>query len=271
MRSNSFSVLMAVYYRDDPALFFLALSSVYENSVMPSQLVLVQDGPVGEALTNVISSFQSRPGFQLVRINRNVGLAAALNEGLRYITSDFVFRADSDDINLPNRFATQLPLLIEGLDLVGSSILEIDRNSRPIAIRRPPLSASDIRVFVTKRNPFNHMTVAFRRSVVLRAGGYPNIHLKEDYALWATMIAGGASCQNIEEVLVHANAGLSMYKRRGGLRYVRSEIEMQTNLVRLGLQSFWSAVFVGCARSVVFLFPTSLRGFIYEKFLRNKA
>jgi glycosyltransferase involved in cell wall biosynthesis len=268
---NDFSVLMAVYRRDDPTLLHMALSSVYENSITPTQVVLVQDGPVGVALGKVIASFQQLAGFELVQLDTNVGLACALNEGLKYVSSEFVFRADADDINLKQRFATQLPLLKEGFDLVGSSILEVDQDSRPIATRCPPITAADIRIFVRKRNPFNHMSVAFRRSTVLSAGGYPNIHLKEDYALWAIMIAGGAACQNIDEVLVHANAGIGMYKRRGGLRYVLSELEMQNLLVRLGLQNVWSAIFVGCARSAVFLLPANLRGFIYEHFLRKKA
>lgn len=265
----SFSVLMAVYYKDDPSLFRMAVDSVYSNTLKPTAFVLVQDGPVGEDLSRAIAEFANREGFSLITLPVNKGLAFALNAGLRHITTPYVFRADADDYNLPNRFAKQLAVLTVGYDLVGASIMEIDKARKAIAIRSLPRSEDEIRRFVSKRNPFNHMTVAFRRSVVLDVGGYPEIFLKEDYALWASLLSNGAKAINLDEVLVHATAGPDMYKRRGGFKYVLSEIKMQSFLLKYGLQSIGGAVFFGLSRSIVFLLPSFVRGFIYERFLRK--
>lgn len=268
---QKFCVLMAVYSQDDPVLFNRALTSVYSNSLLPAQVVLVQDGPVGIAISDVITIFQNMPGFELIQLDQNRGLAFALNEGLKHLRHEYVFRADSDDINLFDRFEKQLPLIANGLDLLGSSVLEVDRQSKPLAIRMPPLDPCHIRSFLKWRNPFNHMTVVFRLSAVTRAGGYPIIHLKEDYALWATMISKGAICSNMPDVLVHACAGIDMYKRRGGIKYVRSEIAIQKLLIKLRLQTLFGGAIVGLLRSVVFLIPASFRGFIYENLLRKRA
>ena len=48
MKKNSlpFSVLMSVYYYDDPLFFEQALYSVFNQTVLPDELVLVVDGPI---------------------------------------------------------------------------------------------------------------------------------------------------------------------------------------------------------------------------------
>lgn len=94
--------------------------------------------------------------------------------------------------------------------------MEVDRTGRPIAIRKVPSTEKEIRKFICHRNPFNHMTVAFRRSIVSDLGGYPDIFLKEDYALWACMLSRGVKMTNLEYILVNATAGSEMYRRRGG-------------------------------------------------------
>jgi glycosyltransferase involved in cell wall biosynthesis len=265
----SFSVLMAVYYKDDPGLLRMAIDSIFANKLKPTTLVLVQDGPVGRDLSGLISRYQERQDFFLIKLPNNKGLANALNVGLKHITTPFVFRADADDYNLPDRFEKQIGLLKSGYDLVGGVIREIDRIGNSLAIRTVPTSQNQIRQLMSKRCPFNHMTVAYRRSVVVELGGYPDIFLKEDYALWALMFSSGAKMTNIDEILVNATAGPDMYKRRGGIKYVYSEIHMQKFLIKLGLQSSLGAIFIGLSRSMVFLMPVFLRAFIYEKFLRK--
>jgi glycosyltransferase involved in cell wall biosynthesis len=270
MRNIKISVLMAVYKGDDICLFRRALASAYANTTPPDELVLVADGPLTQCHNVVIAEFSIEPGFKLVPLAKNVGLARALNIGLQHVSYELVFRADSDDFNLPHRFARQLEVLNQGADVVGGGIIEVDEKGAAIALRELPRGSEEIRRFARRRNPLNHMTVAFRRQCVLDAGGYPEIHLKEDYALWALLLSRGAKLVNVEDVLVHASAGTKMYERRGGIRYVLSEIALQRHLLRCGLQNPFNALVVGCLRSLVFLMPASLRGIIYVKLLRSK-
>ena len=113
------------------------------------------------------------------------------------------------------------------------------------------------------------MTVVYRKSLVIGCGGYPDIHLKEDYALWGRMICDGARVSNMDEVLVDATAGLDMYRRRGGWRYVRSEIKLQIYLVRFGIKTVIEALVTGIFRSCIFILPATFRGNIYRIFLRT--
>lgn len=273
--AERFTVLMAVYHKDDPDQFDRALASVFANSLAPDAVLIVADGPLTEALDAVLARHQAQePTLKLHRLARNKGLAMALNEGLERIETEWVARADSDDLNRPDRFAKQATALAAAdgtLDLLGCAVQEIDPDGTPLAVRRTVSGHDTIRRFAARRNPFNHMTVWYRAALARQVGGYPNIHLKEDYALWASMMRAGARCENLPEVLVDAVTGEEMYRRRGGLKYAVAEIRLQRHLRSVGLKSAVQATFDGLARAAVFLMPAALRAFIYKHALRESA
>lgn len=271
---GGFTVLMAVYQKDDLALFERAVHSVYANTLPPDAFVLVVDGPVPQVLHNAIRSLQARYAIEVLPLPANVGLARALNAGLMQVRTKWVVRADADDYNVPDRFALQAAAVIQSgdsLDLVGGAIQEVEPDGRQLAVRRTVERHAEIRRYVAYRNPFNHMTVAYRTELALRCGSYPDIHLKEDYALWAQMLASGARALNLPDILVLATAGRDMYRRRGGRRYALAEITLQRHLVRVGLKSRLMALIQGLGRASVFLLPAEVRGWIYEKALRARA
>ena len=210
--------------------------------------------------------------IEWLRLKKNMGLAYALNEGLKYINYKWVVRADADDFNLHFRFAklASMVLLDNELKLIGSSILEVDTKGHPIASRNVPESENQIRRVIKIRSPFNHMAVAYRLDAVVKCGGYPNVYLREDYALWCKMIAMNMHARNTRDVLVHATADLQMYKRRSGFKYAFAELHMQSILIECGLQNRFFAYTLGFLRMIVFLSPNWLRAFIYIRFLRDR-
>jgi glycosyltransferase involved in cell wall biosynthesis len=268
---GGFTVLMAVYGKDDPRLFTKALASVFDNDLKPDNMVLVVDGPVPGALDRRVMAAGIDYAVEIIRLAKNESLATALNAGLVHIRTAWIVRADADDYNLPQRFRRLAELIRSNpeLDLAGSAVLELERDGSPVAIREMPSQHDDILRFIRRRNPFNHMTIACRRSLVEVCGGYPDIYCREDYALWAKMVKAGARCANLPEVLVHATAGKDMYRRRGGLRYVLAERDIQNHMVRLGLKSQLQGLLDGVARSSVFIAPVFLRRMIYETILRR--
>lgn len=266
-----FTVLMAVYKGDDSSLFSKALQSVFENTLPPKKVIVVADGILTVEIEAVLESFLHQKELLVIRSACNQGLAHALNMGLNSVKTEFTVRADSDDFNYPNRFQKLLSKLEAGYDLVGSHIIEVDRFGNKLAARNVPLNQEDITSFARKRNPFNHMAVGFRTKCVLSVGGYPKIHLKEDYALWVTLISNNYRVCNINEILVTATTGKDMYRRRGGFKYALAEIDIQIHLARSRLKSPLSAFLDGVLRSLIFLAPSSFREFVYINFLRTKV
>lgn len=267
---SDFSVLMAVYHKDDPSLFLMAIDSVFSNSLPPVKLIVVADGPLNDELNEILNIFLTRSDFYLIRLECNVGLANALNIGLKYVETKYTVRADSDDFNYPNRFSVLISTLESGFDLAGSSILEADKHGNEIAVRKMPFNHNEIVKFASRRSPFNHMSVGFRTKVVLDALGYPSIYLREDYALWAKLISRNVRVTNIDKILVRATTGVDMYRRRGGLKYTLGEIDLQLHLVSNGLKSPLMGFFDGILRGIVFLAPNRVREYAYINFLRSK-
>lgn len=269
---GGFTVLIAVYNNDNPTLFRMALDSIFQNDLRPDSVVLVVDGPVNISLEECISQFETNSEFKVIRLECNGGLYNALNVGLKYVNTSWVVRADSDDVNALNRFRKLSEKINEfrgKIDLVGSQILEHDEFGNPLSLRRVPQSHKELVRFIKFRNPFNHMSVAFKTEAVVQVGGYPAIEFKEDYALWAKMIADGATTYNLSDVTVNVTAGRSMVRRRGGISYAVSELKLQRLLLQLKLTSLPTAVFIGMVRSVIFLSPSVIRALFYKFFLRT--
>lgn len=268
---GGFTVLMAVYAKDDISLFERAVISVFENDLQPDAFILVVDGPVPDLLSDSIEYMKSEFGIEVVHLKENSGLAKALNVGFDLVRTEWIVRADADDFNNRSRFSSQAAFLNKSpsIDIFGGAIQEIDRSGNLVAVRRTVEHHDQIIKFAALRNPFNHMTVAFKAEFARRCGGYPNIYLKEDYALWASMLAAGAKTANMPDILVHATAGRDMYRRRGGMRYALAEIALQKHLTQVGLKSKYMAILHGFARSAVYVMPSLIRGLIYEKILRH--
>ena len=166
---------------------------------------------------------------------------------------------DADDVSLPHRFSVQLPLIESGADLVGAGLVEFaDDESEPGRLRVPPIGA------------FNHPTVVYRRSAVLKAGGYQFLPLLEDYWLFTRMIAAGATVANVAEPLVMYRVGSGAYDRRGGLRLLRSEIGLQRRLRREDFTTTRQMVRNLAVRGGYRLTPVQLRRLAYRRVFTSR-
>lgn len=182
-----YSVLMSVYKNDKASYLDLAVASMVNQTVKPHDVVVVCDGPLTSKLDACLNEWQKRLGdsLNIVRLPENHGLGYALNVGLLECGCDVVARMDADDISRPGRCETLLfKMSSERLDLVGGAIEEFDREPGDMgAVRMPPLTKQEIVVRLRARNPFNHVSVMFDRSVVEKAGGYEPFPWMEDYWL----------------------------------------------------------------------------------------
>lgn len=271
MSGAEFSLLLPVYAGDRPEYFLKAFSSTVDAQTRPpAQVVIVQDGPVPEALSDAVRQAIASTAVPTVHevIAENVGLAEALTRGLQLCDHDIVARMDADDISLPERFARQLPLIEAGLDVVGSGMLEfVDDMDTVVGTRVPPTDASRIAEYARFHVPFSHPTVVYRRSAVESAGGYRTLGRMEDYWLFARMLHAGAKMGNIAEPLVMYRVGAGAYARRGGLQQWRSEWELQRAMRRIGFTSRTQFARNLLVRGGYRFVPEAIRRFAYRRFI----
>ncbi len=265
-----FSVLISVYIKEKPDYLNRAMQSIWDDQhIKPNQIVLVQDGPLTIELKKILGYWKERLGniLVLIPLEKNVGLGDALNIGLSNCKYNLVARMDADDIAYPERFKDQIKYMQENTncDIVGSYVTEF--NSDPdsiISSRKVFCSHEEIVKHAKIKNPFNHPSVLYKKSVVVNAGGYKKFDGFEDYYLWVRMIISGARCSNLGAPLVNMRTGHSMLSRRGGLRYAINETKLQYKFLQLGFISIFQFSMNMLIRIPIRLIPNKLRALIYR-------
>lgn len=271
--TSPFTLLLPVYARDDPAQLVRAFrSAVDEQTLRPTEALIVRDGPIPEALAAVVDELiaTSPVPARLLPLPENVGLADALTAGLAACSHDVVARMDADDVALPERFAKQLALLDTGFDLIGSGLYEFeDDEAVTIGVRTPPTGEAHIKRYARFHDPFNHPTVVYRRAAVQAAGGYVPVGLMEDYWLFARMLASGARAENIPEPLVKYRVGAGAYARRGGLNQLQAELRLQRLMRGAGFTTPAEMIRNVVVRGGYRLVPEGLRKIAYRSLLQR--
>lgn len=272
--SIKFSVLMSLYYKEKASNLRECFDSLLNQTIKADEWVVVEDGVLTDELYKVLDEYQSKYPSLIKRypFKENRGLGLALRDGLIVCSNELVARMDTDDIARSDRFEKQLQMFKddETLDICGSHIKEFDGNIENIlAIRKVPITHEEIIKYQKKRDAFNHMTVMYKKSAVLKAGNYEHCPLMEDTYLWARMIVSGAKCKNVDDYLVFARTGHDMFERRGGWKYFK---KYKNGLKKVRKTKFISrtSYFISISiQFVVALVPNKLRSWIFIKLLRK--
>ena len=272
----TYTVLMSVYAEDSPEFLAEALKSIYEDQTRkPDQVVVVFDGPLWKAQTDVLNAF--RDGKEdivtFVELKRGMGLGDSLRVGTDYCTGDYIFRMDSDDISHPERFRIQAEYVEAhpDVDVLGTDIAEfresIDEDMR---VRACPKDHDDIVSMSRSRNPMNHVSVCIKRSALRKCGGYVRLLLLEDYYLWLRMIVGGAKLANLNQPLVYVRVGNGFEKKRGSRLRIEGWDYLQQYMVHNGLVSRFRALRNRAYIRGFVWTPTFVKKALYSTILRKK-
>lgn len=274
MENIKFSVAMCTYGKDNPQWLTVAVDSILNQSAVPSEVVLVVDGPVPDILDAVICKYEANPIFKVVRLEKNMGHGDARRISLENCSNQLVAIMDSDDISSPNRFEKQLALFAKdsSLAIVGGNITEFIGDPTNIVGKRVvPMNDNDIKEYLKYRCPMNLVTVMFKKTLIESVGGFIDWFCEEDYYLWIRMYLAGMKFANIPENLVNVRVGKDMYNRRGGIKYFKSEARLQKFMLDNKIIGFGTYLSNVAKRLIVqVLMPNKIRGFIFKKFAREK-
>ena len=264
-----FSVLLSVYAKTQRNHLSECLNSIWHvQTIKPSQIVLVIDGPIIDSLSELIELWEHKLNsvFDVVPLSSNLGLASALNIGLSYCKYELVARMDTDDVAVATRFEQQVLFMASNpdVDVLSGFVEEYnDDMTHSLSIRRLPLRHSKILSFCKFRNPISHPAVMYKKSVVLSVGGYPSIY-PEDYPLWGLLLASGFRFANLDSILVKMRTEESFNSRRG-LTFLVGQLHCFWIFRKIGL--FGWLQFLLSTSIVIFLrmSPSFLRKFLYSR------
>lgn len=270
---EKFSVLMSIYKSEKPEYLRKALDSVLHQTLMPSEIVMVKDGPLTTELESVLEEYARKYGiFKFVPLATNHGLGLALRAGVPECSYEYIARMDTDDISLPERFERQMKYLHEHPDisLLGTWCTEFSTDeNHPDTVTKLPQTNEAILAFSKRRNPLRHVTVMFKKTAVLNSGNYRHFLWFEDYDLFVRMLHHGCKAANLPEALVSVRADQNMFARRGGLRYLLQDFRFQKFLLEDGDIGYGGFLFNLSVRAGVRIMPNFMRIWFYQYILRK--
>lgn len=269
-----FSVCMSVYKNDKADAFVEAFNSICNQTAPPSEIILVEDGPVPDNLEKEVKRLeQAMSCLRVIRLDHNVGHAGARQIALEAATHELIAVMDSDDIAEPYRFELQLKAFDEHpeVSVIGGLIKEfVETVDNVVGERIVPESDIDIKSYLKKRCPMNLVTVMYRKGDIQRIGGFMDWYCEEDYYLWIRLAQNNYQFYNIQKNLVNVRVGKEMYSRRGGWRYFKSEARLQWYMLCNGVICFPRYAINTMGRFVVqVLMPNKIRGFVFQKLFRK--
>lgn len=196
-------------FRNSATTLDAAIASIAEQTFGDWELLLIDNASTDECSAIAHRWAESDPRIQMIR-EPMVGIAHALNTGLRLAQGRYIARMDADDMSRPERFAQQLAYL--------EAHTEIDALGTRTTFATTVEKSSGMRWYTDWQNamitphdhyvkrfvdaPLAHPTVLFRREIVEQHGGYSTEPLPEDHELWLRWMDAGVRFAKLPEELL---------------------------------------------------------------------
>lgn len=273
--ASNYSVLMSLYIKENPEFLKASIESMVNQELKPEQIIIVFDGPITEALEEVVNSFVVLEPtlYTIVKLDKNKGLGLALNEGIKVSRNELIARMDTDDISYLERCRIQVDIFdkYSKLDIVGTLTSEFyETPDNIVSVRTVPESQNEILKFSRRRSPFNHPTVMYKKSSVLNVGGYRDVLRNEDLDLFGRMLDSGSKAYNIQRELLYFRSNEDNYKRRKSWHNNYNYTKVIYNFWKNGYSSFMDLIFVATIQLGMYLAPIWLLKIISDSILREK-
>jgi len=161
-----------------------AVDSILAQTLGDFELLIVDDASEDDSVA-VVESIPD-PRIRLIRSERRIRLAGALNLGLREAAGELVARMDADDVSLPERLRKQAAYMEAHTDLgvCGTWVRAFGKDAGKI--ERYSVGSRRVGAQALFNTPFAHPTVMFRRDSFLdhRLTYDVSYYPTEDFDLW---------------------------------------------------------------------------------------
>lgn len=205
-----------------------SINSILDQTFKDFTLLIIDDGST-DSSWSIIKSFAD-PRIKSIHHNKNQFLPKRLNEGLNLSKSEFIARADGDELSDPKRLELEYRFLCDHPDYaaVGSNFTRIDESGKLMFKSSIPESYEAIKDRIFFANPFRHGSLMFRRKVFDSIGSYnPYYRFSQDYDLMLR-IARRFPVANLKESLItdiyQTNASSQKHRFRQALFALEAQV-----------------------------------------------
>ena len=257
------SILMVVCKFDNVKYLMESIRSILNQSLIPNELVLVINGDFPKNVIDKLhTNFSKKIIIKTLYLDKNYGLAFALNKGINICEYELIARMDPDDISLTKRIEEQVKFMTKNNEIAASSawieeFTEDLKISKGIRVTPEGVITKENK-YAKIRSPLNHIPSILRKSIICKVGGYPNYSKGQDYALWSLLLSKGYKLANLNLVLAHVRASNSKTDRRGISR-LYTEIPILIYQYKIGFLNFYELLISIILRSLIRLMPFFIR------------
>ncbi len=203
-----------------------ALKSALEQSYRPLEVIVVDDRSDDET-PELLARWRDRSPelLTVIRHEKNLGVSAARNTGLRAGRGEFVAFLDSDDEWLPGKLEAQVDYLTENAEeaLVQTQERWMRRGRRVNPGRKHLKKAGDIFIDSVALCLISPSAVMLRRSLMEEVGGFDeSLPAAEDYDLWLRILARRPAGLIDRELVIRHGGREDQLSARPGLDQYRA-------------------------------------------------
>lgn len=162
-----------------------------ENQTYDNYEIIIVDDNTSKINKEYLSTLKDKNNkVKIITNETNLGLAASLNKGICNSRGEYIFRMDTDDIALPNRFERQIQILNNGYDITTARAIVIDKNDKEIGkTKKIPFynTTKRIALYYFFSNGVIHPLIAAKREVFDEFKYDEKVKFGQDFELWLRM------------------------------------------------------------------------------------
>lgn len=203
--SPSVSVLLAVH--NGERYLEQAIRSIMAQTLRDIEILVVDDAS-SDASPGIMDRLAAEDGrIRILRLEKNLRLAGALNHGLDHARAPYVARMDDDDWAHPNRLEVQKRFLDThpDIDLAGASTQRMDEDGKTFRSRVRALDSFAIRWQARFLLNVSHPTFMFRTHM---PDGQPvrydaDFPLSQDHEMICRLLLAGGQAVCLPDILLN--------------------------------------------------------------------
>ena len=267
-----FSLIISIYNKTDPYLLTKSLKSILNQFYLPTEILIMLDGPINVRQKFIINSFvnnnDKRFNIKIFQNKKNLGIAPSYNKLIKNSSNEIIAIQDSDDVSNYMRFYYQFNLIktFRNYSVIGSDVYENYITEQKKIKKEMPSSYKLIKRRCKFSNPINHPTVMLKKKDLIKYN-YKIFSRMEDYYLWIKMISNKAIFHNINKCLVTMNIDKNFFSRRTKFKILINECIIQYHLYKYKFNNFFEMIFFIILKNIYHVLPSNIKKYFRKNML----
>ena len=181
--------------------------SIIDSTFCASEIIIVDDCSTDNSLFIIKKYENNFKNIKVIKLNKNIGFANALNKAIEYVTCKYILRIDPDDILASDRIEKQYFFMEnnKNIDILGSNICYFHGNVNNCSNQSnfPSTHEEILNRYLDGSHGLVHGGVMLKSSL-LKDNKYRQSYVPaEEYDIFSRLLSKGFIAHNLDEILTY--------------------------------------------------------------------